>query len=149
EDLASALTRRGRLSAVKAVRTLLPIAHALSVAHTKGIIHRDLKPENVFLAKTDDNQIHPKLVDFGVAKLEKQRSNRLTGSGTLLGSPLYMSPEQARGDDVDHRADIWAFAVVVYETIAGRPPFEGKNYNAVLYSITANPPTPLTELEVG
>jgi serine/threonine-protein kinase len=149
EDLASALSRRGRLSAIKAVRTLLPIAHALTVAHTKGIVHRDLKPENVFLAKTEDGQIQPKLVDFGVAKLEKPQSLRLTKSGALLGSPLYMSPEQARGDDVDHRADIWALAVVLYETIAGRSPFEGKNYNAVLYSIIANPPTPITTLNAG
>jgi eukaryotic-like serine/threonine-protein kinase len=149
EDLASALVKRGRLSATKAVRTLLPIAHALTVAHTKGIIHRDLKPENIFLAKTDDGKIQPKLVDFGVAKLEKQQANRVTQGGALLGSPLYMSPEQARGDDVDHRADIWAFAVVLYEAITGRAPFEGKNYNAVLYSIVANAPTPLTELELG
>lgn len=149
EDLASALVKRGRLSATKAVRTILPIMHALTVAHTKGIIHRDLKPENIFLAKTDDGKIQPKLVDFGVAKLEKQQSNRVTQGGALLGSPLYMSPEQARGDDVDHRADIWAVAVVLYETITGRAPFEGKNYNAVLYSIVANAPTPLTELELG
>ncbi len=149
EDLASALAKRGKISAIKAVRTLLPIAHALSVAHNKGIVHRDLKPENVFLAKNEEGQIQPKLVDFGVAKLEKQHSQRLTQTGALLGSPLYMSPEQARGDDVDHRADIWALAVVLYETITGRPPFEGKNYNAVLYAITANFPTPITEFETG
>jgi serine/threonine-protein kinase len=154
EDLASTLAKRGRLSPIKAMRTLLPIAHALVTAHTKGIVHRDLKPENVFLARSDDGQIQPKLVDFGVAKLEKHHTivanaGRLTQSGALLGSPLYMSPEQARGDDVDHRADIWAFAVVIYEAIAGRPPFDGKNYNAVIYSIIANPPTPITDLGVG
>jgi serine/threonine-protein kinase len=149
EDLAKSLERRGRLSATKAVRTLLPIAHALTVAHTKGIVHRDLKPENVYLAKDEEGQIHPKLVDFGVAKLEQPHSNRLTQTGALLGSPLYMSPEQARGDDVDHRADIWALGVVLYETITGRPPFEGKNYNAILYSIIANPPTSIVQLQVG
>jgi hypothetical protein len=149
EDLATTLAKRGRLSPIKAIRTLLPIAHALTVAHTKGIVHRDLKPENVFLARNDEGQIHPKLVDFGVAKLEKVHSNRLTQSGALLGSPLYMSPEQARGDDVDHRADIWAFAVVLYETVAGRPPFDGKNYNAIIYSIIANPAAPITDIGVG
>jgi len=149
EDLASALAQKGRLSAIKAVRTLLPICSALTAAHTKGIVHRDLKPENIFLATADDGHVHPKLVDFGVAKLEKQHSDRLTQSGALLGSPLYMSPEQARGDDVDHRADIWALAVVLYESITGRPPFEGKNYNAILYSIIANPPTPITDLMTG
>jgi serine/threonine-protein kinase len=149
EDLASALQQRGRFSAIKAIRTLLPIAHALTVAHTKGIVHRDLKPENVFLARTDDGAIQPKLVDFGVAKLELPQAHRITQSGALLGSPLYMSPEQARGDDVDHRADVWALGVVLYEAITGRPPFEGKNYNAIIYSIIANPPTPVTDFGVG
>jgi serine/threonine protein kinase len=149
EDLGSALAKRGTLSPEKAVRTLLPIAHALTVAHNKGIVHRDLKPENIFVAKSDDGHIQPKLVDFGVAKLEKQHSHRITQSGALLGSPLYMSPEQARGDDVDHRADIWALGVVLYEVLTGRAPFEGKNYNAVLFSIMSNHPTPTVDLGVG
>lgn len=149
EDLADTLTQVGRLSAIKAVRTLLPIVHALAAAHTKGIVHRDLKPENIYLAKTDEGQIHPKLVDFGIAKLEARYPGHVAQTGALLGSPLYMSPEQARGDDVDHRADIWALGVVLYELVAGRPPFEGKNYNAVLYSIVANPPTSLVDLGVG
>lgn len=149
EDLAGALQSRGRLSAIKAIRTLLPIVHALTVAHTKGIVHRDLKPENIFLARTDDGAIQPKLVDFGVAKLELPQTHRITQSGALLGSPLYMSPEQARGDDVDHRADVWALGVVLYEAITGRPPFEGKNYNAIIYSIIANPATPITEFGAG
>jgi serine/threonine protein kinase len=149
EDLAAALAARGRLNAVIAVRTLLPIAHALTIAHNKGIVHRDLKPENVFLAKSDGGKLQPKLVDFGVAKLERAQDTRLTQSREVVGSPLYMSPEQARGDEVDHRADIWAFAVVLYEAITGRAPFGGKNYNAVLYSIIANPPTPSLELGGG
>lgn len=149
EDLASALQQRGRLSAIKAIRMMLPIAHALSMAHTKGIVHRDLKPENIFLARTDDGAMQPKLVDFGVAKLELPQTHRITQSGALLGSPLYMSPEQARGDDVDHRADVWSLAVVLYESMTGRPPFEGKNYNAIIYSIIANPPTAITDFGVG
>ncbi len=149
EDLASALASRGRLNAIAAVRTLLPIAHALMVAHNKGIVHRDLKPENVFLAKSDDGKLQPKLVDFGVAKLERVEDQRLTHSREVVGSPLYMSPEQARGDEVDHRADIWAFAVLLYEAITGHAPFQGKNYNSLLYSIIANPPTPSVELGGG
>lgn len=149
EDLAKTLVARGRLSPMKAVRSLLPIAHALTTAHTKGIVHRDLKPGNIFLAKTDEGHINPKLVDFGVAKLENEHPPRPSHTGALFGSPLYMSPEQARGDDVDHRADIWALAVVLYETMVGRPPFDGKNYNAVLYSITTNPPTPITDFALG
>jgi serine/threonine-protein kinase len=149
EDLAAALALRGRLNAVAAVRTLLPIAHALMVAHNKGIVHRDIKPENVFLAKSDDGKLQPKLVDFGVAKLERVADPHLTQSREVVGSPLYMSPEQARGDEVDHRADIWAFAVVLYEAIAGAAPFQGKNYNSLLYSIIANPATPVVDLGCG
>ncbi len=149
EDLAEALARRGRISATKAVVTMMPIAHALSAAHAKGIVHRDLKPENIFLARAEDGHIQPKLVDFGIAKIERAKSHRLTQTGTMLGSPIYMSPEQARGDDVDHLADVWAFCVVLYEMVTGRPPFEGKNYNALLYSIIADDPPPITSFGGG
>ncbi len=140
EDLAEALSRRGKVSSTKAVSTLMPIAHALAAAHAQGIVHRDLKPENVFLSRLEDGRVVPKLVDFGIAKIDRERSHRLTQTGTMLGSPIYMSPEQARGDDVDHRADIWAFCVVLYELVTGRTPFEGRNYNALLYSIISEEP---------
>ncbi len=143
EDLAEALARRGRTSGTKSVSTLMPIAHALAAAHGQGIVHRDLKPENIFLARSEDGRVVPKLVDFGIAKIDRGKNHRLTQTGTMLGSPVYMSPEQARGDDVDHRADIWAFCVVLYEMITGHPPFEGKNYNALLYAIIADEPAPL------
>lgn len=149
EDLAEALARRGRINATKAVATLMPIAHALAAAHAKGIVHRDLKPENIYLARSEDGHVQPKLVDFGIAKIERSKSHRLTQTGTMLGSPIYMSPEQARGDDVDHLADIWAFCVVLYEMVTGRPPFEGKNYNALLYSIIADEPPPITSFAAG
>lgn len=144
EDLAEALARRGRVSNTKAVATLMPIAHALAAAHSQGIVHRDLKPENVFLARMEDGRVVPKLVDFGIAKMGTTgKTNRLTQTGTMLGSPIYMSPEQARGDEVDHRADVWAFCVVLYELVTGSPPFEGRNYNALLYAIIADEPRPL------
>lgn len=149
EDLAGALARRGRISASKAVSTLMPIAHALAAAHAKGIVHRDLKPENIFLARSEDGRVQPKLVDFGIAKVERTKSHRLTQTGTMLGSPIYMSPEQARGDDVDHLADVWSLCVVLYEMITGRPPFEGKNYNALLYAILADEPPSVTSLAAG
>jgi eukaryotic-like serine/threonine-protein kinase len=148
EDLATLLARRGRLSAIRAVQTILPIVHALDAAHAKGIIHRDLKPENIFVAKEDGQRLQPKIVDFGIAKLEEGDS-RVTRTGALLGSPAYMSPEQARGDDVDHRADIWSLCVVLYEIITGRIPFEGKNANATLYAIIANEPPPLVMFASG
>jgi serine/threonine-protein kinase len=149
EDLAEALGRRGRISATKAVGTLMPIAHALAAAHAKGIVHRDIKPENIYLARAEDGHVQPKLVDFGIAKIERGKNHRLTQTGTMLGSPIYMSPEQARGDDVDHLADVWAFCVVLFEMVAGRPPFEGKNYNALLYSIIADEPPTITSFGGG
>ena len=149
EDLGTALERRGRIAAVKAVRTLLPIAHALATAHDKGIVHRDLKPENVFLAQNDDRSVQPKLVDFGVVKLDRPEFKRLTDVGTAVGSPGYMSPEQARGLDVDHRTDIWSFCVMLYEVVTGRLPFDGKTYNALLRSIIEDQPAPITNYAAG
>ncbi len=149
EDLADTLARRGRITATKAVATLLPIAHALEAAHAKGIVHRDIKPENIFMARSEDGRVQPKLVDFGVAKVDRAKNHRLTQTGAMLGSPIYMSPEQARGDDVDRLADVWALNVVLYEMVTGRPPFEGKNYNALLYSIIADEPPPITSFGTG
>jgi serine/threonine-protein kinase len=136
ETLGDVLDREGRLAATFAVQLLLPCVDALAAAHSKGIVHRDLKPDNVFLADSDGRMV-PKVVDFGIAKFAiENRDHRLTQAGTVIGSPDYMSPEQARGvEDIDHRADIWAFCVVLYECITGRVPFENANYNALLRHI--------------
>ncbi|MBW2524687.1 MAG: serine/threonine protein kinase [Deltaproteobacteria bacterium] len=134
EDLGDALDRRGRIAPAKAVRIMLPIAHALATAHEKGIVHRDIKPDNIFVANREGH-VQPMLVDFGVAKLRKHPSERLTAIGEALGTPEYMSPEQARGEDVEAPTDIWSFAVVLYELVTGRRPFDGKNYHALLRSI--------------
>ncbi len=148
EDLAAALDRRGSLNERRAVQILLPVLHALVSAHAKGIVHRDLKPDNIFLAETDAGRIQPKLVDFGVAKLNLRGFERLTQSGAVLGSPAYMSPEQARGRDVDAATDVWGAGVVLYEMVTGSLPFEGDNYNALLWSILNDEPTP-TSTQAG
>lgn len=137
-----------RLSAVQGIQLLLPVADALMTAHTKGIVHRDLKPDNIFLAY-EGEQLQPKLLDFGIAKLadEGGQNQHLTQDGAVLGSPEYMSPEQARGqDNVDHRTDIWSFCVVLYETLSGVSPFSGSNYNALLRAIVEVEPQSLIEL---
>ncbi len=149
EDLATLLQRRGRFPAIHAVRTLLPIVHALVSAHAKGVIHRDLKPENVFLARADGDRIEPKVVDFGVAKLDLPKELTLTKDGVLLGSPAYMPPEQAQGTGVDHRADIWSVAVVLYEMVAGIRPFDGRTHNAILIAIQRDEPRAFTDLSAG
>ncbi len=138
ESLGDVLDREGRLPATQAVQLMLPIADGLAAAHAKQVVHRDLKPDNVFLADSD-GRLQPKLLDFGIAKVtreERRRNRRLTDAGTVLGSPDYMSPEQARGaEDVDHRADIWAYCIVLYEAVTGRVPFQDANYNALLRHI--------------
>jgi serine/threonine-protein kinase len=145
QSLAARLVRAGRLPAVQTVQLLLPVADALSAAHGKGIVHRDLKPDNVFIVD-DEDQLQPKLVDFGIAKVAAPTDeSRLTQGDTVLGSPDYMSPEQARGlADVDHRTDIWSFCVVLYEALSGSTPFSGTNYNALLRSVIEDEPEPLS-----
>jgi len=141
------LATEQRLSAVQGVQLLLPVADALMTAHAKGIVHRDLKPDNVFLAY-EGEQLQPKLLDFGIAKLadEGGQNLHLTQTGAVLGSPEYMSPEQARGqDNIDHRTDIWSFCVVLYETLSGVSPFTGANYNSLLRSIVEDEPRSLVD----
>jgi serine/threonine-protein kinase len=142
ENLAQKLSR-GRMSGVDAVQLLLPIADALALAHTKGIVHRDLKPENVFIAR-DEEQAVPKLLDFGIAKrvYGVGLGEKLTGRGTLLGSPSYMSPEQARGDNVDERSDIWSFCVVLHEAITGHAPFCAADKRTLIRAIMSDKPVP-------
>src|SRR5262249_39378868 len=137
------LETQGRLPGVQAVRLLLPICDALWLAHTKGIVHRDLKPDNLFVVQ-DEAGIQPTLVDFGIVKLQEAVcESHLTKAGDVVGSPDYMSPEQARGlDDVTLSTDVWSFCVVLYEAVAGRTPFRGANYNALLRQIVEDtPPT--------
>jgi serine/threonine protein kinase len=145
KSFADALEEKGTISAVSAVRILLPIIDGLSAAHDEGIVHRDIKPENIFLAR-GTRHVQPKVVDFGIAKLDRWDPNpKITIQGTVIGSPSYMSPEQARGlSDVDHRSDIWAVCAVLYEAVTGSAPFRGDTYNAILRSIVEDEVTPLT-----
>ncbi len=150
ETLAALLKRELRMPAIRAVQTLLPIADGLRLAHDKGIVHRDIKPDNVFLAADQLNRRQPKLLDFGIAKVDKQVDGRLTQVGAVLGSPDYMSPEQALGlDDIDERTDIWSFCVVLYEVITGEVPFQKPNYNALMHAIINEDPTPTIERGAG
>jgi serine/threonine-protein kinase len=126
------------------VQILLPIVHALATAHEKGIVHRDVKPENIFLMQAEVGVV-PKLLDFGIAR-RVDYASRLTLDGALLGTPDYMSPEQARGADSGTHTDQWSFCVVLYELLSGVVPFQRENYNALLRAIIEEPPKPLAEV---
>jgi eukaryotic-like serine/threonine-protein kinase len=148
ESLLELMLREGPLDPVRAVRMLLPVVDAISVGHRRSVVHRDIKPENVFLATDELGRMQPKLVDFGVARL-REGGSRLTRPGALMGTPDYMAPEQAQAEpDVDHRADVWAFAVVLYELITLRRPFSDEKhtgYLAILKAIVSEPPHSLAE----
>ncbi len=151
ESLSAILRRKKRLTPAVAVQTLLPVAGALASAHGKGIVHRDLKPDNIIVVTDESGSLVPKIVDFGIAKLLSPDLDRqVTLAGEVLGSPDYMSPEQARGaDNVGEATDVWAFSVVLYELITGRRPFDGANYNALIASILTDDPPPITAHGVG
>ncbi len=142
ESLAAKI-ERGPLKLDEATDITIQVASGLAKAHEKGIVHRDIKPGNIFL--TGDGLA--KIVDFGLAKLASQ--TKLTRSGTMVGTVTYMSPEQARGDEVDRRSDIWSLGVVLYEMITGRLPFKGEHEPAVVYSIMNEEAEPVTALRTG
>lgn len=147
EDLAALLERQGSIPPERAVSILLPIAHALAVVHENQIVHRDVKPENVFLARAETGTL-PKLLDFGIAR-KTGRVKRLTARDTALGTPDYMSPQQARGDATDASTDQWSFCVVLYEALVGGRPFEADNYNALLRTIIEQEPRSILERGVA
>lgn len=145
------LIGRARVPATRAVQLLLPIIDALAAAHARGIVHRDLKPDNVMIA-FDEQRVCPKILDFGIAKLIDpcDANFKLTEIGAVVGSPEYMSPEQARGrEDIDSRTDVWSTCVVLYEAVTGQPPFSASNCNALLRRIVEDAPAPLSEHGVG
>jgi non-specific serine/threonine protein kinase len=129
---------RGPLDSKQAINITIQTAAGLAKAHEKGIIHRDIKPANIMI--TNDGVV--KILDFGLAKLSGHTT--LTRTGTMLGTTVYMSPEQASGEKVDERTDIWSLGVILYEMICGSPPFKGDNEQAMMYAILHKDPKPLT-----
>ena len=149
ETLAELIDRKGRMTGAHALQAILPVMDGLAVAHATGIVHRDVKSENIFLARDLTGRLQPKLLDFGVARFVNQ-DHKITVEGSLLGTPDYMSPEQARGETgLDFRTDIWSVSVVLYELLTTRVPFQGENYNAVMWSILNEDVKPITEYSAG
>jgi eukaryotic-like serine/threonine-protein kinase len=148
-DLAKLLRENGPLPVGRAVGAVIQACRGLNAAHDSGIVHRDLKPENLFVCKRGDGSDLIKVLDFGIAKLRKPdvTDDLSTETGMALGTPYYMSPEHAQGSkDIDHRTDIYALGVILYELLSGRRPHDGEGYNAAIVQIATQPPTPLQSL---
>jgi len=146
QTLGASLAEHGPVEPAQAIRVLLPIAHGLLAAHACGVIHRDLKPNNVFLARTRDGRVQPKIIDFGLARALVPPGPRITQMGNAMGSPTYMAPEQIGGDNVTEQADIWGFSVMLYEMICGEPPFVGDTLEDLFRQILGDPPKSLRTL---
>ena len=147
EDLGTRLNREGRLSVVDTATILVQLARGLRHAHEAGIVHRDLKPSNVFLAQCDDEEI-VKIVDFGIAKkIGVGLATDVTRTGVLVGSPHYMSPEQARsGKTIDHRSDLWSVAVIVFRSLTGSVPFPGDDVGDLIIRMWTEQPLTASQL---
>ena len=147
ESLSVTLSRTGPLRLPAACAVLDPVLSALSAAHEKGIVHRDLKPENIFLAIDTDGSVVVKLIDFGISKLMSAKRTMLTQTGALIGTPSSMAPEQiVAPKSVDHRVDIYAVGVIMYEMLTGRPPFSDEHYEGLIYKVVAADPRPPKEV---
>ena len=145
ESLRQTLKRRGSLPLLEAVEILQQAARGLNAAHKLGIVHRDLKPDNIFLTQDDDGQVLVKIVDFGIAKMRESTSHTMTGLS--VGTPAYMSVEQASGmrsDELDARSDVYSLGIVAYEMITGRVPFQANTPLAYLKKHLVEPPVSIS-----
>lgn len=144
EDLADMLLRERRVPWPRARAMAVQICRALQAAHAQGIVHRDLKPENCFRIRRDGDPDYVKVLDFGIAKFLRPDSGRrrLTRTGAVFGTVEYMAPEQARGKEIDHRVDIYALGVILYELLTGRVPFDGEEWMEIAMKHVSEPVVP-------
>jgi hypothetical protein len=150
EDLDHRLRRVGRLPAADVVRMVKQVASALMATHNKGIVHRDLKPANIYLLEVAGETDFVKVLDFGISKV-RSASTKLTRTSSIMGTPNYMSPEQAKGkiEDIDERTDQWALACIAWECLSGQGPFVGENVPSILFQIVHEPPPSLLPQVAG
>ena len=145
EQLIDLLERESVLPIERLVGITTQLCEGVGVAHRAGIVHRDLKPENIFLVRNPAGAERVKILDFGISKFRdnKDQATRLTTEGTILGTPFYMSPEQAAAREVDERTDVYSVGVMMYEALAGRLPFDAQSVGALFIKIAAGEYLPL------
>ncbi len=139
ESIAARLDRVGAFSAEEAVILLLPLLEGLAVAHRAGVVHRDIKPDNVVLT-AGPSSLLAKLLDFGIARIDRSAEGRLTADGSFVGTPAYMAPEQMRGGETDERVDVWGMGTLLYQLIAGEAPFGTHDIVVVMRRVLDEPP---------
>ena len=143
KDLLDTLAKDGPLPMARFLNIFLQVCEAMGHAHERLILHRDIKPDNIMLTRTGRNREEVRLMDFGIARLlndSERGATRLTKPGQAVGSPMYMSPEQARGKDIDHRSDLYSLGLVMYEALTGVPAFQGETvYKTLIMQLTEKP----------
>ncbi|MDO9018347.1 MAG: serine/threonine-protein kinase [Myxococcales bacterium] len=141
ESLAARMARERPMDVAAAVDVMIPVLAAVSAAHAEGVVHRDLKPDNIFLARTRDGMVVPKVLDFGISKVtDAKHDKNLTATSAMMGTPHYMSPEQTQGSkNVDGRTDQYALGVILYECLTGSMPFDGDSLYNLMHAIMSAP----------
>jgi serine/threonine protein kinase len=154
ESLRARIARTNGMAAVEALKFITELLRAMHKAHEGGIVHRDLKPDNVFIVNDEPEFV--KVLDFGIAKIERSdldlSAGSMTQTGMMIGTPYYMSPEQAQAKEVDHRTDLWAIAIIAFEALTGKRPFFGDSFGELVISICTSPvpiPSSFTKVPRG
>jgi serine/threonine-protein kinase len=147
ETLGARIKRVGKMSPKDLVPVFKQVLTGLQAAHDAGIVHRDLKPDNIFiLTQKAGQRDFVKIIDFGISKFQDPSDHNMTRTGTVMGTPFYMSPEQAKGVGVDRRSDLYAVGAMLYEAVSGSVPFDGKTFNELMFKIVLSDPRPLSEM---
>jgi len=149
ESLRTLLRREGRMTPARAVSLMRDVCAGVGAAHRRGIVHRDIKPDNIIVVPADEDSAaeRVKVVDFGIAKLRDMASDdgTLTAAGAVVGTPFYMSPEQCKGEPLDARADVYSLGALLYEMLAGSPPFNAPSLAGIILKHVSEPPPPLPD----